>query len=225
MLKNRMVPGDDDQNLGGSPDDDKTVESTSTDDGQKNFEKLYKDLEKTSKASYAGLQKTLGKVQRDYEQLQGTHTTVSEQFSELQKTHTQTQTAFDALTQRLDAEAPELEELRKFKMRTTVLHEKFPGLVTFEADGLLPTGDTPEELETKFGAFKDKLGLLGEIAEKQAREGGTPPAPDDEETPPSSADEFLKQAMAASASGNFGEFDKLFEQYLKAGGEKPAVIP
>jgi len=222
MFRNRMAPADDDQNQGGSVGD---TENTTPDDDQKDYKKLYLSLQKTSQASYAGLQKTLQKVQTDYDALKSTHVGVTGQFNELQKTHATTQETLDALSKRLEAELPELANLRSFKERTDLLHSKFPGLVSFEAEGLLPTGGTVEELTTKLTAFQTKLGNLSQIADQQARDGGTPPPPGDNNDTPSSADEFLKLAITASAAGNFDEFDKQFDLYLKAGGKQVSVVP
>jgi len=217
-----MAPVDDDQNQGGTPGASGT---TTPGDDQKDYKKLYLDLDKTSKASYAGLQKTLQKVQDDYDALKSTHVGVTGQFNELQKTHTTTQETLDALSKRLEAELPELANLRSFKERINLLHSKFPGLVSFEAEGLLPTGGTVEELTAKLTAFQTKLGNLSQIADQQARDGGTPPPPGNNGDTPSSADEFLKLAITASAAGNFDEFDKQFDLYLKAGGKQASVIP
>ena len=210
-------PVDDGQNTEEKPNSN--TPPTSGDDGQKDYKKLYEQLSKTSQASYTGLQKTLQKIQNDYEALKGTHTTVLEQFGELQKTQTTIQDNLDTVTKERDTFLPELNTLRSFKTRINILHSKFPALVSFEAKGLLPDGK-PEELEAKFTAFQSELGGLAKIADEQNRAGSTPPPPGGDDGAPTSAEVFLKQAIQASADGKFDEFDKLFDQYLKASSKK-----
>jgi uncharacterized phage infection (PIP) family protein YhgE len=202
----------DDQDPGGNGNE---TPITPGGDGQRDWKTEYEKLSKTSQSSYAGLQKTLQKVQGDYEKLKTTHAGVAEQFGLLQSTHTTVQQALDAVTAEREQFKPELDTLRTFKARTTLIHEKFPNLVKFEAKGLLPDGK-PEELEAKFTAFQAELGDLNKVLEKENKSGGTPPPPAGGGETPSSAEELLKLAIAASAVNDMTGFDKYYDLYLKA---------
>lgn len=197
--------------------------STPGGDGQNDYKKMYEQLQRTSQASYAGLQKTLAKVQGDYETLKSTNVATLEQFGELQKTHTAIQEAHDAMAKRLEIEIPEIASLREFKTRTELIHKKFPGLISFEADGLLPTGGTPEELEAKLKIFQEKLGNLAHNAEKENGEGSTPPPPGGGDELPTSGEALMKQAIIASGQGKMDEFDRLYTEAFKAGYKAPGT--
>ena len=185
---------------------------------QTDYKKLYEGLSKTSQKAYAGLQKTLQTVQDELKGFKESHSLTLTQLATLQAEHATTQSAYEAALNGLNAVKPELDELKMFKGRMSLILKDFPDLIGFEAEGLLPQGKI-EELTPKLTAFRAKLGSIQDAQHKQNDEGSTPPPPGGAGgvggEQPTTADGWLALANKSSADGHFELFDKYFNEYLK----------
>jgi hypothetical protein len=119
-----------------------------------------------------------------------------------------------SLTEKHNTVAGELDVTKEALGRLNVIIAKYPDLLDFEKQGLLPDG-VGEELETKLGAFKTALTARGAAAAQQQLQGATPPAPPapaGQRTP----NDIRAEAFKALREGKEGDYNKGMDDYWKA---------
>ncbi len=170
---------------------------------------------------FTGLQ---GKYQQEKEKWTGDLQTVNtklfdanEALTKLSGEHAALKTQFDALGvkkgERDDAYGVMEEKLG----RLTTIATEFPDLLPFYKDGLLPEG-TGDDLKTKLAAFRARLGDLGKQQAADALAGASPTAPTPQ--PPKSSSDLWEQAKKALSEGKLDEYQKLYDEYVKATPKK-----
>ncbi len=107
----------------------------------------------------------------------------------------------------------ELEGLKTANARMQLIFKEFPGLVEYEAKGLLPTGQG-DELKTKLTDFTALLKAQGAAAAQQIVAGAIPPAPTT--GGPRTAQDILREANQALREGKRDLYDKLYDEFIKA---------
>ena len=134
-------------------------------------------------ARYNGLNVTFGKLQKKYEDLQIQYQTLNAETEELRQTHKKVDGEKAVLLSDLDKIKGEKSTLEGKlnsaafdKERMKLIMADYSELATFEAEGLLPTATTVEELKPKLDAFRAKLGgnIIDGVKKKLQ---GTGPAP------------------------------------------------
>lgn len=112
----------------------------------------------------------------------------------------------------------ELEPVRIKAMRLDVILSDFPHLASFEKDGLLPAGDTPEALREALTKFSDRLAVLSKANEANFASGGKPenvPAPEQKKSSADLAKELLNAAIQAQRSGNMSDYELNYTKFLQ----------
>ena len=119
-----------------------------------------------------------------------------------------------SLAEKHDTAAGELDVTKQTLARLNVIIAKFPDLLDFEKQGLLPDG-AGEELETKLGNFKTALTARGAAAVTAQLQGATPPAP---ATPPAARgpEAIREEAFQAMREGRVDDYNRLIDDYWKA---------
>ena len=155
--------------------------------------KYQQEKEKWEKAmgNQAGLPDQLAKVQADYDKLQSDHAMTLDQVLALE---TEKEVAEHALE------------------RKNIIFKDFPGLIAFEADGLLPDG-TGDELKTKLTAFSEKMTKIGGDAFEAIIAGSSPPSPTSSEV--LGEDQALDGALKAFREGDMEAYNKLYGQAIE----------
>lgn len=93
---------------------------------------------------------------------------------------------------------------------------KFPELVPFEAEGLLPVPQGDQKLEDLLTNFANRLGSLQETSRRQRSEGSTgePPPAGGEANKSSQA--FFKEALELQKAGKVVEYNITMDKYYAA---------
>ncbi|MCX6064860.1 MAG: hypothetical protein NT121_03785 [Chloroflexi bacterium] len=123
----------------------------------------------------------------------------------------------DGTLETLQGRIVELEPIRVKAMRLQVIMTEFPQLASFEKDGLLPGGETPEALRESLGKFSERLSALSKANEASFASGGKPenvPAPEQKKSSTERAKDYLDAAVQAQRSGNMPEYEANFTKFL-----------
>lgn len=134
-------------------------------------------------ARYKGLQRTFDRLTKDFETLKGKYDqlvgeteTVRQDHRKTSDDYTTLKTAFQALETTNKQLEGDLTANRVQVERTKTIMAEFPDLAPFEAQGLLPSAATLDELKTKLESFRKAIGeTTGKAALKQLQ-GFTPPS-------------------------------------------------
>jgi hypothetical protein len=146
---------------------------------------------------YKGLQVAYDKLQKKYDALDASHNQVMVELEEERlktKTHdTDKKSLSDALA-KAEADKTALQgQLSSHSIereRTKLILSEFADLAGFEADGLLPTAATIEELKPKLEAFRTRVGGLA-TDEAKRKIAGTVPTGGGNNPPPTRSKEFV----------------------------------
>lgn len=131
----------------------------------------------------------------------------------LQGQHGEINTKFEATSADL------LKEQAKNK-RIGLIIEKFPDLIIFEGQGLLPMAGTDEELIAKLTKFQELHGAAKQQKKQEQHQGSTPGAPgskDGGET--TTSQELLDKARAFQRAGKYAEYNQTMNEYYKSIGK------
>lgn len=179
-------------------------------------------------ASYKGLQKVNEKLQaklvRVSDDLDAAHEEIESLKSAAKATDGDKQGLVAKIAQ-LEKEKGDLERtVASHKMqteRTKLILSDFPELASFEASGLLPMGNTPEEMKEKLAAFKAALETT--VGSKLAdRMRGAGPKREGKNEPPAGhrdAETIFREinALAGSRDPKDREkYDQLQKEYMEA---------
>src|SRR4030043_437509 len=132
---------------------------------------------------YKGRQRTFDKLTKDHDTLKGKYDQQQEETENIRQEsfkHQRDIDAFKQASQALETEkgnlTKELESNRAQVERTKTIMAKFPDLAPFEAQGLLPSTATIEELEVKLEAFRKAMGDTVDKSALDKLRGYTPPS-------------------------------------------------
>lgn len=112
----------------------------------------------------------------------------------------------------------EIDSLTKGKERTDLIMEKFPDLVAFEAQGLIPDPKEGQELADVLESFQGAMLTAAGSKLKEIFEGATPPAPGGEADPLASLsddDLYVKMMAVAGIEGKEEEYRNYEAQWFK----------
>jgi hypothetical protein len=155
----------------------------------------------TQKAVWQQTQTELLSVKNTLDLLTGEKTTLAEQNSNLEKDK-------ETLTH-------EVGTLGVKVKRANLIFDKYHGLASFEAAGLIP--DVPEEkLEETFQTFADKLATITDASKMDFSSGSTPIPPDKKDGKPESLEILKKRLNDAALKGDRAVYDKTYNEILKA---------
>jgi len=161
-----------------------------------NLQKTYE----TEKGAHATTQSELLTVKTNLDLLSGEKKTLTEQFSNLEK----------------EKEGVELEKetlSRKVK-RANLIFDKYQGLATFEAAGLIPEVEE-EKLDETFKAFSEKLASATDASKINFMSGSTPPPPDGKNNLPDSLEVLKKRLNDAALKGDRKVYDVTYAEILR----------
>lgn len=134
--------------------------------------------------------------------LDGTLKALQGQFSELQATSATAST--------------ELAAEKARNGRLTLIMGKFPGLVEFEGQGLLPIASSDEELIEKLTKFQELHGARQQ-QQKEDRITGTSPTPGPKDTgATATSDQLLSEAKGLQRQGKYAEYNAKMDEYYKS---------
>lgn len=173
---------------------------------------------------YKGLQQAYERLQKKFEQLTLTHEQVVSELEEVRQTITthsnEKKILTDALT-KLEATKKDLEgQVASHAIdreRTKLIMSEYSDLAGFEADGLLPTAATIEELKPKLEAFRGRVkGISSAEALEKLR--GTPPTGGGGNPPPARSKETVYAELTRLAGSrdpkDREQYDKLMNEWL-----------
>ena len=133
--------------------EDEVVETPPAQQVDTNWEDRFKGLQRT----YAKAQKKLETLEEEKDDLLEETETSKQSALEKEAKLKELQDAQDKAQADLDRLTGELTTQEAKNKRANLILADFPDLARFEADGLLPTADTDEELIEKFTKFRDTL--------------------------------------------------------------------
>lgn len=121
------------------------------------------------------------------------------------------------LESQLAAAQAAAENEKKAVGRTRLIMSEFSDLAPFEAQGLLPVGETEEDTRAKLAVFRETLGGLVGGNTKKTLAGATPPTPGANPAPGTTKDgesvEYVWDQMMQHAGRNDVEFAKWQKKY------------
>jgi chromosome segregation ATPase len=186
-----------------------------TNDGNSNQQSADKSgtTKKDWEASYKGLQTLYNKLKRSHDELEAKYAQAVQSSEEVTLKASDKDKSLKTLNDELTSLREQVKTLEgeKFKSdskaaRAQLIMAKYPELSEFEADGLLPNADTPEELETAFEKFREKLSKQSLRVEKEKTKGA----------PPDDTD------MSDKGTGTAESEDYVWDQLMKSAGSNPA---
>jgi hypothetical protein len=191
--------------------DGQTTPPVSGDDPSKNYEARFKGLQSTYQQLQASTTKTITALTQERDALTSQVTTLQSTIQAKDGELATTNGKISTLTTELESEKQNSGKHMKESTRLKLILKKFPDLAMFEDAGLLPSADTPEELETKLTAFKTATtSLVGKGV--QDRMAGSPPPVTTPTTPtgdPTESEDYIWDQMTKFAGkdpAKFGEW-------------------
>ena len=172
-------------------------------------------------ASYKGLQRKMAALQTQADTLKAERDGAIAEVQTLKADLTTAQGSLEASetkvsgfeTQVADLETKATEATTSLE-RANLIMSEYPGLASFEADGLLPTADDAEALKEKLVKFQAALSAKVENGVDRTLETATLPADDDDDPDANlTEDQIYEQMMAAASSGNTEERARLQTLY------------
>lgn len=171
---------------------------------------LQKDVE-TWQTRFTGMQGTYAREKAKWDSDNKRLGEVSTQLAAL----TQENETLKSITELTSGSASlykaELENYKAQVERSKVLISKFPHLLSFEAEGLLPDGTGPE-FEAKLKTFSDRLQTLGVDTLKKQVAGSAPPPPGGGAS--KTKEEAWKQVQQYLREGKTSEYNAAYTEYL-----------
>jgi chromosome segregation ATPase len=173
-------------------------------------------------ASYKGLQTLYNKLKRSYEDLEAKYAQAVQSSEEVTLKAGDREKSLKGLNDELTSLKQQIQTLEGEKAksdtratRAQLIMSKFSELSEFEADGLLPNADTPEELEVAFGKFRDKLNKQALRTEKEKTKGAPPDDTDmgDKGTGTAETEDYIWQKMMEYSGRDSAEFQKWQAKY------------
>jgi hypothetical protein len=134
----------------------------------KGLQTSYNKMKENSDKSIAEATRKLAEAQAQIEELKQSDTSKTSQLETLTK-------GADALKQQLETLKAEKGTIEAQLSRNKLVMEKFPGLASLEAQGLLPKGSTDEETLQLLTKFNETLTGMISSGVKGAMAGATPP--------------------------------------------------
>lgn len=172
-------------------------------------------------ASYKGLQALYNKLKKSHDELEAKYAAVVQSSEETNLQVTNRDKQLEVLQTELGNLKTQIQSLEGEKAKTEgrvtraqLIMAKYPELAEFEADGLLPSADTQEELEQAFQKFREKLLKQGVKLERQ-KTAGAPPDTDlsNKSQDIDEGEDYVWEQMIASAGRDAKEFSKWQAKY------------
>jgi regulator of replication initiation timing len=167
------------------------------------------------KNRFTGLQNRYQADQKLWSETAAQLEDIRTQVATLSSTREQLEVERKNLSEELEKTKTEKQSLAASLERTNIIVTKFPNLLPFLDDGLLPQG-TGEELVKTLEKFSEKVNAQKNASPQNKVDPSGSSLPN---TPVSSGNtpaDFLRQANAALKSGNREAYDSLYAQYLQA---------
>jgi hypothetical protein len=183
------------------------------------------------KKAYKGLQRNYDKIVKELADLQSENDNLTATNEEQKQTLRKATTEKDQITSK-NVEATEtisgleaqVNVAKAQSERSTLIMSEFIDLAQFEAKGLLPEAQNPEEMRSKFGEFRDALGETVQTG-VDAKLKGIGPGPTDPATPePLDADQIYNRMTALAGTKDpeeRREYNMLSKQWLAIQEEPP----
>lgn len=127
--------------------------------------------------TYKGLQRTFNDLKETSDQQKTTIATLEGDLKAAKAFEGQVDTlqnTVDQANQKLQAETTAKGKTELELARAKLIINDFPDLAKWEADNLLPTADTPEELKARFEKFQSNLGKKVDTGVEEALSGASP---------------------------------------------------
>lgn len=185
---------------------------------QASLEELNAKLDAKSRESnewmtrFTGMQGKYQQEKKKWEESAGDLSKLPDQLSGLQTQFNDLQSMYDESQTQILALQTEKEIAEHSLERKNIIFKEFPGLIPFEADGLLPDG-TGDEFREKLSAFNEKMTKIGGDAFEAIVAGSSPPQPKSSET--LGTQEILNEALKSFREGDMETYDNLYGQYLQ----------
>jgi len=125
----------------------------STQQGGENWEERFKGLQRIyqkKQGEEVELRAKIDTLQASSEESKQSETALMKQLEDLKKLSEQASAELDNLNK-------ELETQKFIGQRTHLIMSEFPELARFEAEGLLPSADTEDDMRAKFAKFRDTI--------------------------------------------------------------------
>jgi predicted RNase H-like nuclease (RuvC/YqgF family) len=188
------------------------------------YKKQYETAQRASEKSNRAHEATLAQLNAEKHAHENTKASIENLKAEIQNLTTALGQKDGTLTTLHDRIA-ELEPVRVKAMRLEVIMSDFPHLASFEKDGLLPAGETPEILRESLTKFSDRLAVLSKANEANFASGGKPenvPAPEQKKSSSDLAKEFLNAAVQAQRNGNMSDYELNYTKFLQEKNKQQA---
>lgn len=175
-------------------------------------------------------QKRHGGLQATFQKEQEARTSLAKEFETLKEQFASTSKGFDAVNtekQTLAAQVAErdgmVKQLEAGLKRKSLIMEKFPQLIPFDAKRLLPEAD-PDKLEEVLTSFVESLNSLETMAKAHHQQGAVPPAPPPQSDQQPSLESLKKLMFEASLSNGALKdgttLDQLTNKYVELSKKK-----
>jgi hypothetical protein len=190
------------------------------------YKELYEATQAKLSLSDAEWQKRHGNLQTTFQTEQAAHKLAVSELTNMKMQYEQTSKGFESLTAEKDNLMSQLTEkeaaLAKKEValaRKELIMEKFPSLIPFEVNKLLPDG-TIEELPDRFAKFSESLNTIEQMAKQNYQAGGTPPPPSPKDSSARTAAMALKDANSAAMRGDQTSYSTFYKEYLELSSKK-----
>lgn len=226
-LEDNLGDGDGDPNAAGDGQDPNNQEDPTgdqPDDLQVQLDKanvslsdVQAELAKVTKESnewlsrFTGMQGKYQQEKKKWDDASGDLSGLPTQLSDLQTQMDTLQTKFDDGQIQISALQAEKDFANQSLERKNIIFKEFPGLISFEGDGLLPEG-VGEDLRTKLTAFNDKMTKLGGDQFETLLSGSSPAKPNASDE---SAQGSFDEAKKAFRSGDTEAYNTLYGKHLQ----------
>lgn len=162
----------------------------------------------TWKGRFTGLQGTYQKEKEKWDAEAKKAQELSNTIALMNADGAKQKAALEALQAEFGTTKQELQKVSASHSRLSIISKEFPGLLSFETDGLLPGGDG-EELRVKLKAFSQRLADTAKQDLSKQLGGGVPPQPGESGT--MNAKQAFEAAKAAFAKGDMVEYERLYK--------------
>ena len=162
-------------------------------------------------ARFTGMQGKYQQEKKKWDEAAGDLSGLPTQLSDLQTQMDSLQTKYDDGQVQLAAAQREKELTDLSLERKNIIFKEFPGLISFEGDGLLPEG-TGDDLRTKLGAFNDKMTKIGGDQFETLLSGSSVIKPKADDP---GAKSVLDEALQAYNKGDMALYDTLYGKHLQ----------
>ena len=207
-------PNNKDGSTGDQPDSELQVQ---LDKAKADLSSVQAELDKTKKESnewlsrFTGMQGKYQQEKKKWEEASGDLSGLPTKLTDLQTEKDDLQSKYDDTQTQLLATQTEKDIAELSLERKNIIFKEFPGLISFEGDGLLPDG-TGEDLRTKLTAFNEKMTKIGGDQFEALLSGASPEKPKASEDDASS---ILNEALKAFREGDMTTYDTLYGKHLE----------